>query len=60
MWLGTRLAGSAHAAKVARGPKTAASHIHVLVDRPRRAAIRPAISIDAMHTITAMLAAIML
>jgi hypothetical protein len=57
---GTGLAGRAHAVRAARGPNTAASHIHAFVARPRLSAIRPAINIDTMNTMTVMLAAIML
>jgi hypothetical protein len=53
------LAGSAHAAKVARGPKIAANHIHARIDRPRLSAIRPAINIDTMNPIAVIVAAIM-
>jgi hypothetical protein len=53
------LTGSTHAAKVARGPKKAANHIHGLIDRPRLIAIRPAINIE-MNPITMMVAVIML
>jgi hypothetical protein len=53
------LAGSAHAAKVARGPKKAANHTHALIDRPRLTAIRPVINIE-MNPITRMVAVIML